>query len=94
MPGVQSNPLITQLDQLRRETPGCAERIHISGAEPDTMVEALRQQKINPTASLREHAVFDFDRKQVPWALRVSPHFYNSEEAIATVVPAIAEMAV
>jgi len=45
----------------------------------------LHDHRINASISLREYAVLDFDRKGVPWALRLSPHYYNTEEEVRMV---------
>ena len=42
----------------------------------------LDSNNINTSISQREFAVIDFDEKGVDWALRVSPHYYNSIEEI------------
>ena len=72
---------------------GAIVTIYIPEIDPDTLVKQLQGKKINTTLSLREYAVIDFDRKQVPWALRLSPHYYNSETEIEAAVKAIEELA-
>lgn len=57
----------------------------IPGIEPDELMTRLAEQGINASLSMREYAVLDFDRKGVPWALRLSPHYYNTSEEIQTV---------
>ena len=42
----------------------------------------LEQRGINTGVSTRAYAVIDFDDKGVDWVLRVSPHYYNTEEEI------------
>jgi len=42
----------------------------------------LKNNNINTTISYREYAVIDFDEKGVDWALRISPHYYNTIEEI------------
>ncbi|WP_143309063.1 aminotransferase class V-fold PLP-dependent enzyme [Chitinophaga vietnamensis] len=54
----------------------------IAGAQPDTLVQQLLQRRINVVPSYRNFAVIDFDEKQVQWALRASPHYFNTEEEI------------
>lgn len=49
------------------------------------LMAGLHKQRINASISFREYAVMDFDRKGVPWALRLSPHYYNTEEEIRVV---------
>jgi len=42
----------------------------------------LDNNNINTSISYREYAVIDFDEKGVDWALRISPHYYNTIEEI------------
>ena len=53
----------------------------------------LEQRGINTAVSTRAYAVIDFDDKGVDWVLRVSPHYYNTEEEIEAAVSTIAELA-
>ncbi|MDX1410233.1 MAG: aminotransferase class V-fold PLP-dependent enzyme, partial [Saprospiraceae bacterium] len=48
------------------------------------MASALqaRLTGINVGLSLDEYAVIDFREKEVPWALRASPHYYNTDGEI------------
>ncbi|HAD11954.1 MAG TPA: aminotransferase, partial [Saprospirales bacterium] len=39
--------------------------------------------------SPRVAAVIDFDRKAVDWALRVSPHYFNTEEELDQLAAAL-----
>ena len=54
----------------------------IAGHDPAELVNALRSRGINTSAQRREYAVIDYDDKQVTAALRISPHYYNTEEEI------------
>jgi len=47
-----------------------------------TILQKLRQENINCRISTRNVAQIDFSRKAVDWALRVSPHYYNTEAEI------------
>lgn len=38
----------------------------------------LNNDNINSSITYREYAVIDFDDKGVDWALRISPHYYNT----------------
>jgi len=42
----------------------------------------LNNDNINSSITYREYAVIDFDEKGVDWALRISPHYYNTIEEI------------
>ncbi len=49
-------------------------------AEPEKLVQTLRNKNINTSMATRGSAVIDFDNKHAEWALRISPHYYNTEE--------------
>ena len=46
------------------------------------IVTALSEARINTSVTQRDYAVLDFDDKGVESAIRVSPHYYNTEEEI------------
>jgi selenocysteine lyase/cysteine desulfurase len=56
----------------------------IEGQDPVNLVNRLRSHHINIVPSYRNFAVIDFDEKGVKWALRASPHYYNTEEELTT----------
>jgi len=66
--------------------------IEISGWEPSPFHAALSERGINSTVSRRAYAVIDYDAKGVEWALRLSPHYYNTEDEVDEVVAAVAEL--
>lgn len=55
---------------------------HIQGGDPKFIVSELLKRKINVVPSFREFGVIDFDEKGVRWAVRASPHYYNTIEEI------------
>jgi selenocysteine lyase/cysteine desulfurase len=55
---------------------------HIKGSDPRHIVSELQKRKINVVPSYRAFAVLDFDEKGVDWAVRASPHYYNTEEEV------------
>ena len=55
----------------------------VPGLQPEDLLKALRLHKINVVPSYRGFAVIDFDEKGVAWALRASPHYYNTPEELA-----------
>ncbi len=57
--------------------------------DPFKVVTALRGQGVNTSAQGREYAVIDYDRKNVAGALRLSPHYYNTEIEIDQAVSTI-----
>lgn len=67
--------------------------VAIEGWNPDQLKTALDQRGINSAISLREYALYDFAEKNVDWCLRLSPHYYNTEEEVAQVLAAVEELA-
>jgi selenocysteine lyase/cysteine desulfurase len=64
----------------------------IDGRDPAELVAVLREQRINTNAQKRAHALIDYDDKGVTASLRLSPHYYNTEEEIDHTVSAIREL--
>jgi selenocysteine lyase/cysteine desulfurase len=52
----------------------------------------LRARGINTSSPSRDDAVIDMDAKGVRSALRISPHYYNTEDEVDRAVEAIAEL--
>ncbi len=63
--------------------------ITVQDCDPTKIVTRLRSQNINVSAQGREHAVFDYDKKKVAGALRISPHYYNTNAEIESLLRAI-----
>jgi selenocysteine lyase/cysteine desulfurase len=63
--------------------------VAIDGWRAPDLVDALRQRGINTSASLREYAVIDMDEKRAASAPRVSPHYYNAEVELDTLLEAL-----
>jgi selenocysteine lyase/cysteine desulfurase len=61
----------------------------IAGWDARELSLFLRQRGINSSASLRAYAVIDMDEKKVSTALRLSPHYYNTDQEIEAAVEAI-----
>lgn len=59
---------------------------HFAHQKPGDIRQALDAAGINVTFPQQNNAVIDFDRKGVRWALRVSPHYYNTETEIERLV--------
>ncbi len=57
--------------------------------DPAKVVRVLRAQGVNTSAQGREYAVIDYDHKNVTGALRLSPHYYNTEIEIDQAVSTI-----
>lgn len=54
----------------------------MDGKRPRQIKERLDQAKINATFPRTGNAVIDFQEKGVTWALRIAPHYYNTEAEI------------
>ena len=52
----------------------------------DTIQTALNNAKINYSIALKKMAQIDFEHKGIDWAVRFSPHYYNTKEEVDTVV--------
>jgi selenocysteine lyase/cysteine desulfurase len=55
---------------------------YVQGSEPRYIVSDLLKQKINVVPSFRAFGIIDFDEKGVEWAIRASPHYYNTTEEL------------
>jgi selenocysteine lyase/cysteine desulfurase len=66
--------------------------IAVDGQDTANIKLALRSRGINTSSPQREDAVIDMDEKGTASALRISPHYYNTQEEIDTAVDAIQEL--
>jgi len=71
---------------------GATVSVTIDGHDAKDLVEELRLRGINTSAQERVYAVLDFDAKGVETALRISPHYYNLESEIDTLLDALADV--
>lgn len=55
----------------------------IAGAAAEPLKARLAAHGVNSSVTLREHARFDFAGKGVDWCLRLSPHYFNTDDEIA-----------
>lgn len=55
------------------------------------IVSALGREGINTTATLKWYGLLDFTEKRVESALRISPHYYNTEEETDRAIDTISE---
>jgi selenocysteine lyase/cysteine desulfurase len=85
--------LAAQLRTLLRAVPGarvldqgttCSAivTVHIAGGDHNRLVRQLREHNVNTSATSRSYAWFDMTAKGVESALRVSPHYYSTEEEL------------
>lgn len=64
----------------------------VKGSEPKHLVNELLKRKINVVPSYRNFAVIDFDEKQVEWAIRASPHYFNTADEINEFLDALRQI--
>jgi selenocysteine lyase/cysteine desulfurase len=82
-------PRVRVLDQGARR---CAiATVAFDGHDAEEIVLRLREQAINTSATRWEYAVIDMHEKGAQSAVRISPHYYNTEREIDLVVSALEE---
>lgn len=59
------------------------------GRDADAIVARLRTQNINTSATFRQWAIMDMEEKRAESALRISPHYYNEEREIESLLDAL-----
>jgi selenocysteine lyase/cysteine desulfurase len=102
--GARARQLAARLREQLRDVPGarvldqgatlCAiVTVHVAGCDATSLVRELRERGINTSSVDRTSAVIDFDQKGVEGALRISPHYYNTEAELESVVGALRELA-
>ena len=64
----------------------------VQGWAPADLVSALRERGINTSAQTRLDAVLDYDAKGVEGALRISPHYFNTDADLDALVQALTEL--
>jgi selenocysteine lyase/cysteine desulfurase len=65
----------------------------LSGWRSEALEDELRTHRINSSVSLRDYALYDFVEKEVDACVRLSPHYYNTEQEVDDVVAAVRELA-
>jgi selenocysteine lyase/cysteine desulfurase len=63
--------------------------VDVPGWNAPDLVTALRQRGINTSASLGAYAVIDMAEKNAKSALRISPHYYNTEAELDVLLDAL-----
>lgn len=89
--GLAPIPGVRVLD--RGPNPAALVTFEIAGWQPQAFKAAMDGRGINSALSFREFAQFDFGDKDVDWCLRLSPHYYNTEDEVDVVADAVAELA-
>jgi selenocysteine lyase/cysteine desulfurase len=72
-----------------RPDAGAIVAVDLGSSDPRRVVERLRGAGFNTSATFREWAQFHMGRQNVEAALRVSPHYYNTEDEIDRFVLAL-----
>lgn len=57
---------------------GALVTFHVKDSDANFITQKMLAKKINVVSSYRNVAVIDFDDKKVGWAVRASPHYYNT----------------
>jgi selenocysteine lyase/cysteine desulfurase len=65
---------------------GAIVTVEIPGWQSDSFKAALDAASVNSALSYREFAQYDFGDKRVDWCIRLSPHYYNTDEEVDRVV--------
>jgi selenocysteine lyase/cysteine desulfurase len=66
--------------------------IDASGRDASELSAALGRRGINTSASLRWYGLIDFGEKGSTGALRLSPHYYNSDAELDSAIGALEEI--
>ncbi|HYL04801.1 MAG TPA: aminotransferase class V-fold PLP-dependent enzyme [Thermoanaerobaculia bacterium] len=67
--------------------------VEVQGWDAGALKLRLRERGINTSAASREHGVLDMDAKHATTTLRISPHYYNTEQELDTLLEALSELA-
>ena len=65
---------------------------HIDGQKPEHIQKFLFQNGINTSYTNIGSAIIDFERKQIDWVLRISPHYYNTVAEIDQCVEVLKQL--
>jgi selenocysteine lyase/cysteine desulfurase len=67
--------------------------VDVQGRDAAEVKVELRKRGINTSSADRQSGVLDMDAKQARTALRLSPHYYNTEDELDAAVTALTELA-
>ncbi|HEU4880743.1 MAG TPA: aminotransferase class V-fold PLP-dependent enzyme [Longimicrobium sp.] len=65
----------------------------VAGCTGDGVIAALAAERINAVATLREFALHDFGPRGVESGVRLSPHYYNTEDEVDAALAVIGRIA-
>jgi selenocysteine lyase/cysteine desulfurase len=71
---------------------GALVTFHVDASDPVRIVSELLKRKINVVPSYRAFGLIDFDEKGVKWAVRASPHYYNTVDEIDIFIESVKEI--
>jgi selenocysteine lyase/cysteine desulfurase len=71
---------------------GALVTVEIAGRQPESFKRTLDAAGVNSSLSYLEYAQYDFSDKRVDWCLRLSPHYYNTEDEVDRVVEIISDL--
>jgi selenocysteine lyase/cysteine desulfurase len=78
---------------LDRGSESCAiVSVEVRGWDAGALKLRLRERGINTSAASREAGVLDMDAKRVSTILRISPHYYNTEQELDTLLAALSAL--
>lgn len=66
--------------------------VHCPGRKPLPLKAALEARGVNTSLSTLHVARLDFDEKGVDWALRFSPHYYNTDSEVEQLAQIMREL--
>lgn len=88
--GISAMPGARVLDRGRHQ---CAiVTAMFEGADAREIVSGLKSRNINTTVTLKWYGLLDFSEKGVEAALRMSPHYYNTEDEVDHALDVIREL--
>jgi len=76
-----------------QQNPSAIVVVDLGGRDPEPIVQALRTSGINTSATYHQWARFHMAREGVKAALRISPHYYNTEDEVDQTIEAVAALA-
>ncbi|HUG27164.1 MAG TPA: aminotransferase class V-fold PLP-dependent enzyme [Gemmatimonadales bacterium] len=85
--GLSAIPGVRVLD--RGATRCAIVTFHAAGWDSRELVIELGRHRVNAIVSLRQFGIFDFDAKGVEHAVRLSPHYYNTDGEVAAALEAV-----
>ncbi len=65
---------------------------HIDNKALNEIQNILKKEKIYFSVSIRQNAIIDFGKKNVDWAIRFSPHYFNTDQEIEKTIEVISSI--